>query len=185
MAEHQKQRITEKRILAMQRGWKKTHEIRMKRWAEIRNHASKEITHLSTRERWLIGIGLYWSEGVKEKEYGSATNVKFSNSDPLMILVFRNWLKEFTKVPDEKIKYELYIHKHANLKRASNFWTNKLNINPDELRIYFKPANLKPKRKNINENYNGLIRISVNGSIIVTRQISGWVEGICRNWGVV
>lgn len=185
LSKRQKQRLTEKKLAAMKRGWETVHRLRMERWNEIKTQASQEIKKLSKKERWLLGTSLYWAEGAKEKEHSGATGIKFSNSDVFMILIFRQWLKEFFGLASESIKYELYIHDGANWKAARNFWASKLNISINKIRIYFKPRNPKPRRKNLGKEYNGLIRISVNGSIPLVRKISGWIEGIYRNWGAM
>lgn len=185
LTKKQKQRLTEKKLASMRRGWKKVHELRMNRWNKLKSEGEKEIKKLTRNEKWLLGIGLYWAEGSKEKENGSATGIKFSNSDPAMILLFRSWLKDFLNISEEKIKYELYIHEKADWKKASQFWSSKLKTPQEDIRVYFKPHNPNPKRKNIDKNYKGLIRINVLGSIPLTRKISGWIEGIIKNWGVV
>lgn len=180
----QKQRLTDKKLAAMRRGSEKVHLLRMDRWNKIKIQASSEINKLSKEERWLLGIALYWAEGSKEKENGHSTPIKFSNSDISMILIFRDWLKEFLEISKENIKYELYIHERADWKMAQIFWASQLEIQPKDVRIYFKPHNANPKRKNIGKKYVGLIRLYVSNSIPLTKKISGWVEGIYKNWGV-
>ncbi len=180
----QKQRLTDKKLAAMQRGAQIVHRLRMERWNKIKMQASGEINKLSKEERWLMGIALYWAEGSKEKENGRCTPIKFSNSDLSMILIFRDWLREFLDISKENMKYELYIHERADWKSAQKFWALQLKIQPESIRIYFKPHNFNPKRKNIGKKYVGLIRLCVFNSIPLTRKISGWVEGICKNWGV-
>ena len=169
----------------MQRGWEKVHQLRMKRWASIRKDAAREVKKLSKSQRWIAGVMLYWAEGAKEKIYRGGTCVKFSNSDVTMILLFRYWLIEFFSVLPENIRYELYIHEKANWVIAKEYWANQLDIPEKDVRVYFKRHNPKPGRKNVGVEYKGLIRLSINGSIPIVRKISGWVDGIYNNWGVV
>ena len=185
ISKKQKQRLTEKKLASMKRGWEKMHQLRMERWMKIKKEAEKEIRKISRKEFWLLGIALYWAEGAKEKEYGSSTSIKFSNSDIKMILLFRKWLYEFFKTPKENIKYELYIHEKADWLSAKKFWASKLDISSESIRVYFKPYNPNPKRKNIGADYHGLIRVTVSDSISLVRKISGWVDGVCKNCGVV
>ena len=99
----------------MRRGWEKVHFLRLERWNIVKNEAIKEIRNLSKKERWLLGIGLYWAEGAKEKEYvRGSTSLKFSNSDPMMILIFQRWLAEFLNLQKDSLRYELYIHEKAD-----------------------------------------------------------------------
>lgn len=185
LSKKQKQRLTEKKLAGARRGSAKRHQTRLQELERIRNEARKEISDLTTKERWLAGILLYWAEGSKEKEYGTTTSIKFSNSDPLMLVLFRKWLKEFHFVSNEQIKYELYIHEKSDLESAKRYWALKLDILPKEIRVYFKPNNVKPKRKNIGKEYHGLIRIYVPGTSNLVRKISGWAEGISEHCGIV
>ncbi len=112
----------------MKRGWEKMHQLRMERWVTIKNKAENEIKNLLKKEIFILGVALYSAEGAKEKEHRSATNIKFSNSDVKMLLVFRKWLNEFFVIPKENIKYELYIHEKADLVSAKKFWEVKKNM---------------------------------------------------------
>ncbi len=179
LSKRQKQRLTEKKLASMRRGWIKLHVMRLKRWERIKKEARQEVKDLFRKERWIIGVMLYWAEGAKEKEYsGGSTDIKFSNSDPRMIKIFRSWLDEFFKISKEKMHYELYIHEKADLKTAKRFWSNALNVPMEQFRIYFKQHNPKPHRRNIGNNYHGLVRLYVSGSVDIVRKISGWIEGI-------
>lgn len=185
LSKRQKQRLTKKKLESALRGARKRHLMRLKYWQEIKSRASKEINSLSRKERLLMGIVLYWAEGAKEKEYSKPTRIRFSNSDISMIIIFRKWLKEFFKIPENNLRYELYIHEKANWIAAKNLWASKINISTNRINVYFKRHNPKPKRKNINKYYHGLLRITVKNSIDLVRRIDGWIDGICKNWGVV
>lgn len=185
LSRRQRQRLTEKKLAAMRRGWETVHRMRMRRWHEIRDRARAEVRRLSRTERWLVGTALYWAEGAKEREDSPATSLKFSNSDFLMVLLFRDWLFEFLGVSKEQIRYGLYIHESANWFAARRFWAERLAIQPKTIRVYFKRANPTPKRKNVGRDYIGLMRLSISQSIALVRKVSGWIEGMHKNWGVV
>ncbi len=185
LSKFHKQRLTQKRLDAAKRGAQKRHEQRMQRWTDIKQIASKEISKPLKQERWFMGIVLYWAEGSKEKEYSGATNLKFSNSDPFMILFFRSWMKEFLGISQERIGYQLQIHEKADWKGSRTYWSNKLDIDPERIRVHFKRHNLKPGRKNIGREYHGVLRIYGKKTIDDVRKISGWIDGISQYCGVV
>ncbi|MBI2644018.1 MAG: hypothetical protein HYW95_00715 [Candidatus Wildermuthbacteria bacterium] len=178
LSKKQKQRLTEKKLAAALRGARTLHLKRLQKWQQIKHTTASNIKFLTKRERWLIGVALYWAEGSKEKEYGRSTPVKFSNSDCTMIKFFQSWIQEFFKIPKGKLIYELYIHENATWKEAIVWWGRQLHIKSKYIRVYFKRPNFQPHRKNIGETYHGLIRIKVSASSDLTRKISGWVEGI-------
>lgn len=184
LAKRQKQRLTEKRRLAQIRATLACHNKRITKSLSIKSAAKEEIGKISDEEFKLIGTALYWAEGSKQKEHSVSQGVIFANSDPLMILTFLHWLKLICKIDIQDLIFELAIHESANIERAKTFWLNLLKIRKDNLRIYFKKHKIT-RRKNTGNNYVGLVRISVRRSANLNRKITGWIEGIYKNCGVV
>lgn len=180
LAKRQIRRLTEKQRRTQKIAVAKWHELRVEKTLRIKQAAQAEITALSEGERWLIGIALYWAEGAKEHDRSS--RVQFSNSDPHMVILFKQWVLDFLKVKPEDITYTLYIHERSrNILDAVGFWSDFLKIEPHELSIVFKKHNPSPKRKNIGVNYRGLVRLTVRKSTDLNRKISGWIDGIIVN----
>ena len=152
----------------------------MRRWKFLR----KDITHITKRELWLIGVALYWAEGSKEKEYYPGSGIQFGNSDPRMIQVFLKWLFEVIEVHPSEVKFEIYIHENSknDVNMVKRYWS-KVTSFPESTfsRIYFKKHNIKTKRRNIGDLYYGGLRITVKTSSTLVRKITGWTEAIVRN----
>ncbi len=189
LAKAQKQRLTEKKLISARRGAEARRQQRLTITKEIKEKAKKEIDgSISLRELWLMGIMLYWAEGSKEKEYDQGVPVVFSNSDPFMIKVFLKWVKFCLQIPDIQIDFDIYIHDNHVDKTAEvgQYWSEitgfpRLNFD----KIYFKKHIPKTIRKNTGNSYHGLLRIKIKSSTNLNRKISGWIEGICLNCGVV
>ena len=179
LSKRQKQRLTEKKLLAMKRGAKRKHEIKLEKIRRIYFESKKDIKSISDKELFLIGTALYWGEGAKEKPT-HAGGIKFINSDVAMIKIFIIWLKKFLNINHEELIYELYIHKNADLDKATEFWSNNINLKKEELRIYFKNSNKPTKRKNIGDKYNGLLRVKVKKGADLNRKIDGWINAIIQ-----
>lgn len=184
LAKRQEQQLTEKRRLAQIKGAQVRHNQRLESSKLIMSEALGEIGEISERELKLIGAALYWAEGSKQKEHTVSQRVIFSNSDPFMIMLFLRWLKFICKINSQNLIFELFIHESGDINKAKIFWTKLLKINEGILRVYFKKHKIT-KRKNIGNNYVGLLRISVRKSTDLNRKISGWIEGIHKNCGVV
>ena len=186
LSRSQKQRLTEKKLASIKRGWAKWRQIRVDRTEEIKRSAIQEISGLSSRDLWLIGIALYWAEGSKERDSSIGNGVRFNNSDPLMVRLFLKWLRDIIKVNNSDIKCEIYIHKNSKNRIGDviRFWAKTVDIPEDKLIYYFKKNKIKTKRKNIGSKYFGLVRITVRKSSILNRRIAGWTEGICKNYRV-
>lgn len=189
LSKKQEQRLTEKRLAAMKRGWEACRRKRILTSNKIKEAAEKEIGRISDRELWLIGIALYWAEGNKEKDNNIGQGVIFSNSDPAMIKIFLKWLRDMIGIQNNQIKVEIYIHENSknSVADAIDYWSNIANIPTNEFKyIYFKRNKINTKRKNIGDKYYGLLRVRVGRSSSLNRKISGWVNGIYKNyWGVV
>ncbi|MDD5145225.1 MAG: hypothetical protein PHW72_03840 [Candidatus Pacebacteria bacterium] len=186
LSKAQKQRLTEKKLCAMKRGWEARHQQKLTIIKEIKDRAKLDIDHISKRELWMMGIMLYWAEGSKER--GKATGIKFSNSDPLMIKLFLEWLKLFCGVKTADIYFEIYLHETATERKETvkNFWVKKTNFPLDHFReIIWKKHKVNTKRKNIGDAYVGQLRVCVKRSANLNRKIAGWIEGICLNCRVV
>lgn len=184
----QKQRLTEKKLAGMQRGWIAKRNQRIDLTKKIKLNAKNEIKNISKKELWLVGIALYWAEGNKEKPHNISQGVAFSNSDPMMIRVFMKWLRKILKIPEDDIKYELYIHENSKNKTIDSiqYWSEITGTSQNKFKyVYLKRNKINTKRKNTNENYYGLLRIRINKSTNLNRKISGWIEGVLENCGVV
>lgn len=184
LAEHQKQRITEKRIQGQKNAAASRRNQRVKTQNEIWSMAEKEIGRLTRRELWLIGVSLYWAEGSKEKAWRPGSGVIFSNSDPKMVRVFLAWAKEFSGISVEKLRFEIYIHEsHRNsAARVKDFWAKEIGLDIYHFqKICFKKNKLGSKRKNVGLLYNGLLRVRIGGSSTLVRKLEGWARGIDKH----
>lgn len=186
LAKSQKQKLTDKKLAGMKRGWEACHAKKLFITQKIKSEAKKEIGKLTERELWLIGISLYWAEGAKEKD--KAVGIKLSNSDPLMIRLFIKWLLEICEISKENIYFEIYLHdsvKHREVE-VREYWEKITGFSTEYFRkIRWKKNKIKTKRKNIGEKYFGLININVRKGVSLNRKIQGWISGICEYCEVV
>ncbi|MDD5463922.1 MAG: helix-turn-helix domain containing protein [Candidatus Moranbacteria bacterium] len=179
LAKQQKQRLTEKRKLAQKKAQETCRNNRIKKQDNIIELAKKDIDKMNQRDFLIAGSLLYWAEGAKQKTNNVSQRVSFCNSDPQMIILFNRWVKEICNIKLENISYCIYIHRTADHEKARKFWENILNIKIEK--IYFKNHNPKTNRKNIGNDYNGMLRIDVQRSTDLNRKIKGWILGIIDN----
>ncbi|WP_449477957.1 hypothetical protein [Streptomyces abikoensis] len=165
------------------------HAMREARWAPHRQRqaiarqrdklsAAHEIGRMTDRELFLVGVGLYWSEGAKSKPHRLSERATFINSDPDMIQVYLAWLA-LLGVEPERIQYRVTIHEKADIGRAEQFWADLAGINVADLeKTTLKKHNPKTVRKNVDEGYRGCLVINVRRSADLYRRIEGWWYGI-------
>lgn len=182
LTNEQKQRLTAKKLVAARLGGEARHRQRVLITDQIRKQAREQIGKLTKRELWLLGTSLYWAEGNKEKDKGAL--VRLSNSDSRLTKLFLKWLLGICNVSQSDIHFEIYVHETAQsrIKKIKRHWSIELNLPISNFqKIIWKKSKIFTKRKNIGEDYFGVLRIIVRKSINFNRKISGWVEGICQN----
>lgn len=183
----QKQRLFLKGVEARKKGSVALIESRIRRTTEIINKASNEIDLLNNKDLMLIGITLYWAEGSKQWAGNISKGVVFNNSDPKMIQVFLKWLRRCLNIPDDRIVFEIYIHKShkKTIKELVSYWSQITKFPEINFKkVYFKNNKIHTIRRNRGLDYSGVLRISVRKSTDLSRQITGWVMGIHERCGV-
>ena len=177
LSDAQKNNLKQKQISAGAHGRNIGAQInRQKRLDVISGYqqAGKEkIGKLSNKELLLLGIGLYWGEGVKSRS-GMAAIV---NSDPTLILVAKKWFESCLGVVSHDFKPYIYIstHHHKRKDMILQFWSTELDIPLD----HFKISLLKNRPKKIYENhdtYFGVLHLRVQKSSDLKYEIMGLID---------
>lgn len=184
----QQQRLTNRRYEASVRGGVAKKEKRIKHTAEIKKTAILEVGDISKRELWVMGIMLYWGEGAKSKEHNVSQGMIFSNSDPMMVKMYLTWLIKCLEIPIERIKFEIYIHEEykTRLPQIGTYWATVTGFSIAKFsKIYFKRHSVKTNRKNKGDKYYGMLRVKTTRSTDLNRKVTGWIEGIYKQCGVV
>lgn len=105
---------------------------------------------------FVSGVMLYQAEGSKGDSNG------FSNSDYRLTKAYIKFLeKYFLLTKEDNMSFKIYIHdsRKNDLQRIINFWTRKLQIDPEKIKISWK-HNLVTKRR-MNLNYVGQFEVRV------------------------
>lgn len=173
-----RQRTTEEASVIARRGWGRTLEIRDAERRQTKKDAAAEIGHLSERDLFLVGVGLYWSEGSKDKTYDRRERTIFVNSDPGMVSVYLTWLR-LLGVKDEYLRFAVTIHETADAAAAERYWAELAGVPAEQfLKTTLKRHNPKTTRKNTGEGYRGCLAVRVLQSAGLYRRIEGWWCGI-------
>ncbi len=114
--------------------------------------------------------------------------MKLNNSDPEIIKIFLNWLLKICEIPRSEIYFRIFLHETAKhkLKEVQKYWSKITGFPLESFnKVSWKKHKLNTKRKNTGDNYFGLLEVRVKQSTNLNRKIAGWIEGICKNCGVV
>ena len=164
---------------------------------KIKNSSSKDISQISKRELWLIGIILYWKErNASGSESDVRNGVRFTSSDPYLIKLFLKWLCNAGGVEDDELKFDIFLGEDKResveaVKEAVVYWSKITGLPKDNFlqHIYFKrdvykKSKQKKSRETIRRSQFGLLRIRVKASSMLARQIAGWIRGVQNYyWG--
>ena len=188
LSKRQKQNLTLKKLQAAWRGGEIKKRDRIERSKKIIEQAKMEIKKITNKDLWLLGIMLYWAEGSKEKKYSPGTGVVFSNSDVRMINTYIKWLKNCLLISEDRLVFEIYVHEthKDNIENLRRFWSEQTGFPVIWFeRVYFKKNKINGNRKNKGVDYHGLLRVTVKRSSELNRKITGWIEGVYKQCGIV
>ncbi|WP_460107966.1 hypothetical protein [Streptomyces sp. YKOK-J1] len=174
----ERKRSSEEASAIARKGWDATLRIREEERQHTKDAAKRAIGGLTPRELFLVGVGLYWSEGSKDKPYDRRENVTFVNSDPGMIEVFLAWL-DLMEVERERLRYTVMIHENADVSAAEQYWATLVGADRSSFnKTTLKKHNPKTVRKNTGENYRGCLVVKVLKGADLYRRIEGSWYGI-------
>lgn len=144
---------------------------------EIEDVAAKEIGKLTKREKFLIGIALYWAEGFKhrmEKALGLA------NSDPVLVKFYVNWLAQNLKIRKEDLilRITTNISLEDRVSEYRKFWSKLLGIPETQFRKPFFQHTLQKRVYPKDKKYYGVIRVYVRKSSLLFKKMRGWIKGL-------
>ncbi|WP_411075499.1 hypothetical protein [Streptomyces sp. cmx-4-7] len=174
----ERKRTPEEASAIARRGWEATLRRREGEREATKRTAADEIGTLSERELFLLGVGLYWAEGSKDKPYDRRERVVFVNSDPGMIRVFTAWL-DLLGVEPERRRYCVMVHETADAAEAERYWGDLVGAAPSAFnKTTVKRHNPRTNRKNMDVGYHGCLVIQILGSVDLYRRIEGAWCGI-------
>lgn len=157
-------------IIAATNKIKKREELTQR----LMREGMKEVGILSKRDRFVVGIAMYFAEGDKTDRH-----VAFSNSNPQSIKFMIDWLREFCKVPEARFRGSLYLHDNLDEKKAKRFWSELTKIPLSQFTKTYIVKN-NPRRLRKTKNPYGVFRVRVS-DVNLHRKIMGWISGIFRD----
>ncbi len=177
----QKQKLKQKQIASGSVGRQLgANKNRMKRLDAISKHqesARKIISQISDRDLLLLGIGLYWGEGVKSRSGMTA----LVNSDPEVIKIGKRWFEKCLGVLPSDFRPYIYISEAyaSRQNEIVKFWTNEISLKRNQFKVIILKN--RPKKVYSNHNsYHGVISLRIAKSTDLKYKIQGLIDA-CKN----
>lgn len=136
----------------------------------------KDVGRLSTRDIFMVGLGLYWGEGYKK----GSQELGFTNSDPELILFYMQWLNRIYNIkPDFLIlRVSINMQHKERIEDVEQYWSNLTQI---PLSQFTKSSLIKTTSKRVYANnvpHYRTLRIKVRKGTALRRRILGSIEGL-------
>lgn len=136
----------------------------------------QDVGSLNRRDLFMLGLGLYWGEGYK---HGN-DELGFTNSDPDMVLVYLQWLKNVYGVQKQRVTLRVSInalHRHRE-KSIVSYWSRVTGIPQKQFtKTSFISTAAQKHYANPNKHY-GTLRIKVRGGTQLRRRILGSIAAV-------
>lgn len=134
------------------------------------------IKKMSERDLFMIGLGLYWGEGVKSDK----SSLAFVNSDQEAILFMYKWFSVVFNVKKEEFMPRIFINEihKPRIKKVLKFWSNLLELPIEQ---FGNPVLLKMKQKKVYDNYDnyyGILSLKVRKSSDLKYRILGLLKAV-------
>ena len=169
LTDEQKSRLSRLQATAYL-GAKKIQAASIAHHNNIREAAKKEVPFLIKDSFFACGLMLYWAEGDKR-----SGRLQFSNSDSEMIKLMMRWFREFCKIPEEKFRISLFIHKLHVREDCLEFWRRITNVPLSQFpKPYIKPTIFSNRK---NKLYEGTCVIRINSRDLLSK-VLGWIDGV-------
>jgi hypothetical protein len=113
------------RILMMNTARKEIHADHIE---SIKKEAAREYNYLKNDPLFKVGLALYWGEGSKTDN----GRVSVVNSDPALLKVVLAFYRHSLRIPNEKIRAEMFIYKDHDEAISKLFWSTQLQLDPKQ-----------------------------------------------------
>ena len=109
---------------------------------------------LVVNKKRIVALTLWWCEGTKirrDKRWKDSYlyPIEITNTDPKIIKIFMNFLREDLKVPSDKIKGQIQVHEGDDQERLENFWSSYLSLPKQQ----FNKTIVRPKGNRFRNNH--------------------------------
>jgi hypothetical protein len=141
-----------------------------KKYKEIEEEAVKEFEIYKNNPLFMAGLMAYAGEGDKTSRF----NIKFTNSEFYLHLVFIRFSEQFLKVSRNNIKVWLLLYPDHNIENCIDIWSKTLKINRSN---FTKSQIIIGKEKTKKLQYG--VGNSIISSVALKKKVIKWLE-LCK-----
>lgn len=103
-------------------------QVWAKKRDEARQKGHEEISRIDDISLKILIAALYWGEGSKGRN-----SFSIANTDPAMVRLIAAFLRKHCQVPEERLRFRVYIHPHLSLRKARIYWAKIAGTSPKNI----------------------------------------------------
>lgn len=145
-------------------------------YAKAKQDAEVEYKKLKKSPLFLIGLTLYWAQG----NHSSTYYVRVSSSDLQKIIVFKRFIKEFSKESADKLRYSLLITPPLVPKIQVEEWSRKAKIPIQS----FTKTTLRRKTRNTNSHPSVVCTATLSSRYLKEKMLV-WLRLVASEFGEI
>lgn len=150
----------------------KTRILKLKKLREIAYTDGKKL-FLEDEKNLRDFALLYLTEGCRKEKWSPS----ISNSNWKIILFSKKVMEKYS---NKKINYSIQYHVDQDFNSIKKFWSDKLNINPADIKLQRKSNSGKLTGRNW-ASVNGVMAIKVHDSYL-REKIQAWMDLVEEDW---
>lgn len=127
----------------------------------------------------LVGA-LYWGEGTKYYNPKSPA-LELANADYKMIRIYLSFIKNVLAVPEEKIKFKVFIHDQTSSQKAVRYWSSCLKISSKRIKLVNAVSRASRRKRPKRALPFGTMSVKINDRGMY-HYVKGLIEGIKQTY---
>ena len=134
-----------------------------------------EFPRLTAHPTFRDFVALYIAEGYKRNR----NTVTICNSDRTVMEIGTLWLRRFSR---RSLSFSVKFHADQNLKELTAYWSDALNVRPEEIRLQRK-SNSGRLSGRVWRSRHGVIAVRTSDTLLRAR-LQGWMDRLQEEWAL-
>ncbi|OHB18859.1 MAG: hypothetical protein A2854_03325 [Parcubacteria group bacterium RIFCSPHIGHO2_01_FULL_56_18] len=153
--------------------------LKQETFERAKKEAQNDVQSVSTRDLFMLGLGLYIGEGAKSP---SATS--FVNSNLAIMNLIIRWFTESIGLPKRNLRMRLHVYPDTDQEQSLEFWSSQTGLSEDQ---FFRPVVDVRKDKKANKSGKlpyGTAHLTVKSlgekrfGVFLARKILAWSDRV-------
>lgn len=153
-------------------------KMKQESYAKAEQLAQKDIGQLTSRDIFMLGLGVYIGEGSKTQDI-----IRVVNSDYRVIKLFIRWLCDVGYTA-KHFTIRIHLYPDSNILESVAFWSQKTGIPKTQFQRPYIDKRIHKDMRRVGKHIYGTAHVTVrsNGTkdlgVLFSRRIGAWMEKV-------